>query len=60
MTTKALTAAALVILLALSPSISECIKEHEQGGRKWLMWGWVALVVVMALVAGEELVGGAS
>lgn len=57
MSTKALTAAALVILLALSPSINECIKEHEQGGRHWLLWGWVILVVIMALVAGEELLG---
>ena len=57
---KALTAAALVIALALSPSISECLQAHEQQHpNRWLLWGWAGLVILLAVVAGEELIGGA-
>ncbi len=61
MTSKALMAAAVVIALALSPSIAECLKAHqEEDGRRWLLWGWVALVVILALTAGETLLGASS
>ena len=57
---KALTAAALVIALALSPSISECLQAHQQGHpQAWLIWSWIGLVVLLALVAGDVLIGGA-
>lgn len=60
MNAKALTAAALVIVLALSPSINECINAHkDEASHRWWLWGWVAVVVILALVAGEELLGGA-
>ncbi len=60
MSIKALTAAALVIVLALSPSISECITAHkEEHSHRWAMWGWVILVIILALIAGEELLGAA-
>lgn len=59
MTTKALTAAALVIVLALSPSVGECLKAHQEDHpNKPLLWGWVGLVVVLALAFGEEFMGG--
>lgn len=57
---KALLAAAVVIALALSPSISECLKAHQEDHpNKPLLWGWVAVVVILAVVAGEEILGGA-
>lgn len=60
MTQKSLVAAALVIVLALSPSVSECITAHkEDSEHRWVMWGWIALVVILALVAGEMMLGGA-
>lgn len=60
MTTKSLLAAAVVIALALSPSISECISAHEEGGTKRvIMWGWIILVVILALVFGEQLFAAA-
>ena len=56
---KALLAAAVVIALALSPSISECIQAHKDDApHKLMLWGWVSLVVILAVVAGEEILGG--
>lgn len=56
---KGLIAGAAIIALALSPSISECIQAHKDDQpHKLLMFGWVALVVILALVAGEEILGG--
>lgn len=62
MTQKSLVAAALVIVLALSPSVSECLRAHrdeDDQRHRWLLWSWVTLVVILALVAGEALLGGA-
>ena len=56
---KGAIAAAAIIALALSPSISECIQAHKDDHpHKLLMFGWVALVVLLAVVAGEEILGG--
>ena len=56
---RALLIPAVVIALALSPSISECISAHRDGqSHAWVLWAWVALVALLALVAGEELLGG--
>ena len=56
---KGLLAAAAIIALALSPSISECIQAHKDDApHKLMMFGWVALVVLLAVVAGEEILGG--
>ena len=58
MSVKGLLIAALVIVLALCPSVTECINAHEQGHpRLWLFWGWIILVSVLAVAAGEELMG---
>lgn len=57
---KSLLAAALVIALALSPSVGECLRAgQEQHPNRYLLWGWAALVVILAVVAGEEILGAA-
>ena len=58
---KQLLIAAVVIALALSPSIAECVQAHEQDHpRKWVLWAWIALVVILAFTAGDVIMGGAS
>lgn len=56
---KPLIIAAAVIALALSPSIKECVQAHRDGDpHRFLIFGWAALVVILAFVAGEEILGG--
>lgn len=56
MTLKSLLTAAVVIALALSPSVSECIQAHkEDAEHRWILWGWIALVSVLALAFGEQM-----
>lgn len=57
---KSLLAAAVVIALALSPSIGECVRaQQEQHANRYLLFGWAALVIILAIVAGEEILAGA-
>ncbi len=57
MTSKGLLAAAVVIALALSPSITECLRTHRDGERHevWITWAWFALVTILAVLFGEQL-----
>ena len=58
LTPRSLVISAVVIIIALSPSVSECVRSHQEGdGHRWLQWGWVALVVVIALLGGEAILG---
>lgn len=57
---KPLLAAAVVIALALSPSIGECLKAHQEDHpNRYLLTYWVLLVVILAFVAGESIIGAA-
>lgn len=59
MSPKALAAAGAVLVIALSPSIAECIQTHQDGApHNWMLWAWVALVVAVAVFFGEEMVRG--
>lgn len=56
---KALTAAAAVLVIALSPSVAECIEAHQEEKRhSWALWAWIALAVVIAVLFGEEMMRG--
>lgn len=58
MSPRALVAAAAVLVIALSPSVAECVKAHKDGeDHAWVLWAWVALAVIVAVLFGEELVG---
>ena len=60
MTVKALLAAAVVIALALSPSVGEVLSAHrDDTHHRWILSGWVLLVIVLALSFGEEMFGAA-
>jgi hypothetical protein len=57
-TPRSLIISAVVIIIALSPSVSECLSDHQQEApHRWLQWGWVALVVIIALLGGEAIMG---
>lgn len=60
MSSKALTATAAVLVIALSPSVAECVQSHqEQNPHTWVLWAWIALAVVVAVMFGEQMFGGA-
>ena len=59
MTPKALTAAAAVLVIALSPSVAECVQAHQEGNpHSWILWAWIALAVVIAILFGEQMFQG--
>lgn len=58
---KQLLIAAVVIALALSPSVAECVNAHQEDHpQKWILWAWIALVVILAFTAGDVIMGGAA
>lgn len=56
---KGLLAAAALLVIALTPSVADCalVADHSPG-KKWMLWGWVALAVVIAIFFGERMMGG--
>jgi hypothetical protein len=56
MTKRQLTIAAVVLIIALTPSVTDLAQAHQENHPSLpLLWGWVALAAVVALLAGEEL-----
>lgn len=59
MTTRALLIAAILLIIALTPSVTDLVQAHQQGApHTKLLWGWVALAFILALAFGEEITGG--
>lgn len=59
MSPRALIAAAAVLVIALSPSIAECVQSHQDGNpHTWVLWAWVALAVIVAVLFGETMIKG--
>ena len=56
-TPKALLAAAAVLIVALTPSVSDCLAMAEDRPHHlWVLWLWIALAAVIALAFGETMV----
>lgn len=59
MTPKAMVAAAAVLVIALSPSIAECVQSHQDANpHTWALWAWIALAAVVAALFGEQMMKG--
>ncbi len=60
MTVRQLTIAAALIVVALTPSIADVAHAHTSERHMLpVLWGWIALAVVIALLLGDELTGRA-
>ncbi len=60
MSIKQLTIAAVVLVIALTPSVADVAACHEERPHQLpLVYGWILLAVVVAILAGETLLGGA-
>ena len=58
MTPKALLAAAALLVVSLTPSVTDAAEAHEDKPQhRWLIYLWFALVVVIALAFGEVMMG---
>ena len=56
---KQLTIAAVVLVIALTPSIADCARAHQEAPHLLpLIYGWVLLAVIVAVLAGECLLAG--
>lgn len=52
-------AAAAVLVIALSPSIAECVQAHQEGNaHTWVLWAWIVLAVMVAVMFGETMMKG--
>lgn len=59
MSPKSLVAAAAVLVIALSPSVAECVQSHqERNPHTWALWAWIGLAVIVAVLFGEQMFGG--
>lgn len=58
MTPKALLAAAALLVVSLTPSVTDAAQAHEDRPQhRWLIYGWFALVLVICLLFGDQLMG---
>jgi len=55
---RTLLTAAVILIIALTPSIKDVIDAHQEDHpQKLLLWGWIALALVVALAFGEVITG---
>ena len=58
MSVKQLTIAAVVLVVALTPSVADVAHAHMSAPHLIpLVWGWIALAAIVALLAGDVLTG---
>ncbi len=59
LTTKTLLIAAVLLIIALTPSVDDLLQAHQDDKpHRWFLWGWVGLAAVVGLAFGEEISGG--
>lgn len=55
---KSLLAAAAVMIIALTPSVSDCLVTHEQAPQHtWKLMLWIGVAAIIAVLFGESLMG---
>ena len=57
---KTLTGAAALLVVSLTPSVTDCLKAHSDDAppaHKWVIWGWVALAIVISTLFAEQFLG---
>ena len=58
MSVKALLAAAAVMVIALTPSVADCVSIHEDKPQyRWVLYLWIALALAIAVAWGESMMG---
>lgn len=55
---KSLLAAAAVMVVALTPSVSDCLQTHDQAPQhSWKLWLWIGIAAIIAVLFGESMMG---
>ena len=55
---KSLLAAAAVMVVALTPSVADCLSMHEEAPQhSWKLGLWIGVAAIIALLFGEQLMG---
>jgi hypothetical protein len=57
---KTLTGAAALLVVSLTPSVTDCLKAHSEDAppsHRIIIWAWVALAVVVSILFAEAFLG---